>query len=71
MAEQMSKGGLDFEVLRRSIEQRDVEPLVELYADDAEYQRIDRNSTPSSPMVVRGKQQIAEYWRDVSTICCG
>ncbi len=65
MAEQMSKGGLDFEALRRSIEQRDLESLVELYADDAEYQRIDRNSTPSSPMVVRGKEEISEYWRDV------
>jgi hypothetical protein len=65
MAEQMSKGGLDFEALRRSIEQRDIESLVELYADDAEYQRIHRNSTPSSPMVVRGKEEIAQYWRDV------
>ena len=58
-------GGIDFEALRRSIEQRDLEALVGLYADDAEYQRIDSNSPPSSPMVVRGKEAIAEYWRDV------
>jgi len=64
MVEKKSKRGIDFEALRRSIEQSDVEHLVELYADDAEYQRVDRNSTPSSPMVVRGKEEIAQYWRD-------
>ena len=63
--QQREAGGIDFEALRRSIEQRDLEALVDLYADDAEYQRIDRNSTPSAPMVVRGKEAIAEYWRDV------
>ena len=63
--QQGGAGGIDFEALRRSIEQRDLEALVDLYADDAEYQRIDRNSPPSSPMVVRGKEAIAEYWRDV------
>ncbi len=65
MVEQKSNSGLDFEALRRAIEQRDPETLINFYAEDAEYQRIDRNSTPSSPMVVRGKQAIAEYWRDV------
>jgi ketosteroid isomerase-like protein len=63
--QQGGAGGIDFEALRRSIEQRDLEALVDLYADDAEYQRIDRNSPPSSPMVVRGKEAITEYWRDV------
>jgi len=63
--QQREAGGIDFEALRRSIEQRDLEALVDLYADDAEYQRIDRNSPPSSPMVVRGKEAITEYWRDV------
>lgn len=65
MAEQKSTGELDFETLRRAIQQRDVESLIDLYADDAEYQRIDRNSTPSSPTVARGKEEIAQYWRDV------
>jgi len=65
MTEQRSAGGLDFEATRRAIEQRDADPLINLYADDAEFRLIDRNSTPSSPMVMRGKQEIAEYWRDV------
>ena len=65
VSEQQFAGGLDFEATRRAIEQRDADPLINLYADDAEFRRIDRNSTPSSPMVLRGKQEIAEYWRDV------
>ncbi len=64
MATQTS-GGLDFETLRRAIEGRDAETLVGLYADDAEMLTINRNATPSSPQVLRGKEQIAEYLRDV------
>ena len=58
-------GGLDFEVLRRAIEGRDAETLVGLYADDAEVITVNRNSTPSSPQVLRGKEQIGGYLRDV------
>jgi hypothetical protein len=35
-----------------------------LYADDAVLRRIDRNNPPSSPFELRGKEQIAGYWRD-------
>ena len=65
MTAQKSSGGLDFEALRRAIEHRDADAVIDLYAEDAEYRRIDRTSTPSSPMVVRGREAIAEYWRDV------
>jgi nuclear transport factor 2 (NTF2) superfamily protein len=58
-------GGLDFEVLRRAIEGRDAETLAGFYADDAEVLTVNRNSTPSSPNVLRGKEAIAEYLRDV------
>ena len=58
-------GGLDFEVLRRAIEGRDPETLVGLYADDAKVLTINRNTTPSSPNVLRGKEAIGEYLRDV------
>jgi hypothetical protein len=58
-------GGLDFEVLRHAIEGRDAETLVGLYADDAEVIAVNRNTTPSSPNVLRGKEQIAGYLRDV------
>lgn len=58
-------GGLDFEALRHAIEGRDAETLIGFYADDAEVLTVNRNSTPSSPQVLRGKEQIAEYLRDV------
>jgi hypothetical protein len=64
MATQAS-GGLDFEALRRAIEERDLDPMLDLYADDAELRIINRNTTPSSPQVLRGREEISEYLRDV------
>jgi ketosteroid isomerase-like protein len=65
MTEQKSAAKLDFEVLRRAGEQRDPDAMLELYADDAEVRIVDRNTPPSSPHVLRGKNEIAEYLRDV------
>jgi nuclear transport factor 2 (NTF2) superfamily protein len=64
MATQAS-GGLDFETLRRAIEERDAETLIGFYADDAEVRTVNKNATPSSPQVLRGKEEISEYLRDV------
>ncbi len=58
-------GGLDFETLRQAIEGRDAETLVGFYADDAEMITVNRNTTPSAPHLLRGKEQIAEYLRDI------
>jgi nuclear transport factor 2 (NTF2) superfamily protein len=58
-------GGLDFETLRRAIEERDAETLVGFYADDAEARTVNKNTTPSSPQVLRGKEEISEYLHDV------
>ncbi len=60
-----SAGAIDIETLRAAAEERNAEAMLELYADDAEYVRVDRNSSPSSPMKLRGKGEIAEYLRDV------
>ena len=65
MTEQKSTAKLDFEVLRRAGEQRDPDAMLELYADDAELRIVDRNTPPSSPRVLRGKEEIAEYLRDI------
>jgi ketosteroid isomerase-like protein len=65
MAEQQATGQLDFEVLRRAQEQRDLDAMLDLYADDAEMRIVNRNTPPSSPYVVRGKEAIAEYLKDV------
>jgi hypothetical protein len=64
MTEQTASG-LDFEAMRRAIEESDYDALVALYADDAELRTVNRNSTPSSPQVLRGKEEISELLRDV------
>ncbi len=58
-------GGLDFEALRQAVEGRDAETLAGFYADAAEIHTVNRNTTPSSPQVLRGKEEISEYLRDV------
>jgi hypothetical protein len=58
-------GGLDFEALRRAIEGRDADTLVGFYAEEAEVRTVNKNATPSSPQVLRGKEEISEYLRDV------
>jgi hypothetical protein len=65
MTEQRFAGGLDFEAMRRAIEQLDADLLTSLYADDAEMLIVNRNTTPSSPHVLRGKEEITEHLRDV------
>ena len=65
MAEQKTAGGLDFEALRRAIEQSDGESLKGFYAEEAELYTVNRNTPPSSPNVIRGKEAIAEYIEDV------
>ena len=66
MSEQtVTEGGLDFEVMRRAIEERDAETLIGFYAEDAELHTISRNSTPNSPQVLQGREQIAGHLRDV------
>jgi SnoaL-like domain len=65
MTERTAASGLDLEALRRAAEGKDPEAMLSLYADDAEYVRVDRNSTPSSPMALRGKEKVGEYLRDV------
>ena len=59
------KAGLDFEALRRGVEQLDADVLIGLYADDAELRIVNRYTTPSSPRELRGKEEITEYLHDV------
>ena len=63
MSEQ--KTGFDFEAMRRAVEQLDADLLLSLYADDAEMKIVNKSATPSSPREIRGKEEIAEYLRDV------
>lgn len=59
------KTGFDFEALRRAEEQHDLDSMLSLYADDAEMRIVNRNTPPSSPFELHGKEEIAEYLRDV------
>ena len=59
------KTGFDFEALRNAIEQSDAESLMSFYAEDAELHSVNRNTPPSSPHVLRGKEAIAEHVKDV------
>ncbi len=65
MSEQKTAGRVDIETLRRSYEERDAELLVSLYAEEAELRIVDRTAPPSSPLELRGKAEIAEYWSEI------
>jgi hypothetical protein len=43
MAERTAAGGLDLQALRRAAEGKDAETMLDLYAEDAEYVRVDRH----------------------------
>ncbi|MDH3227882.1 MAG: nuclear transport factor 2 family protein [Thermoleophilia bacterium] len=55
----------DFELLREAIEQANESSLVGFYADDAEMQVIDKDRPPGSPLVLHGKSEIGELYRDI------
>ena len=65
MTEHKSTSAFDFESMRQAIENLDADQLVGLYADDAEMLTVNRYTTPSSPKVLKGKEEIAEHLRDV------
>ena len=64
MTEQMAPS-LHFEAMRCAIEGSDYDALVSFYADDAELRLVNKDSTPSSPTVLCGKEEISEMLRDV------
>lgn len=53
------------ETLRQSIEGNTATNLLSLYADDAELRVVDRNTQPSSPRVLHGREEIGELLEDV------
>ena len=64
MTEQKATG-FDFEALRHAEEQHDLRAMLDLYAADAEIHIVNRNTPPSSPYVLWGKEAVSEYLRDV------
>lgn len=59
------KSTLDFGALRRAAEHNDAKALANLYTEDAEALIVNRETPPSSPHVLQGREQITEYLKDV------
>lgn len=55
----------DIDTVRQAHEMRNADLLINLYADDALMQIVDRAHPPSSPLQLRGKQAITDFLRDV------
>ncbi|MEV8592694.1 nuclear transport factor 2 family protein [Streptomyces sp. NPDC052013] len=53
------------DTLRRCVEADTSANLVSLYADDAELRIVDRNTQPSHPKVLHGRDEIAAMLDDV------
>ena len=49
----------------RALEERDAELLTGFYVDDAELILVDRDHPPRTPRVLRGRDAIARYHRNI------
>jgi hypothetical protein len=55
----------DADTLRRSIEGHTAADLLSLYADDAQVRIVDRNTQPSKPRVLHGREEIGAMYDDI------
>jgi hypothetical protein len=55
----------DLAALKDAIERSDADAQLALYAPDAEVRLVDRITTPGRPRVLRGRDEIAGWIRDV------
>ena len=60
-----ASSGFTSETLRRGIEGDSAANLLSLYADDAEIRVVDRNTQPSHPKVLHGRDEISAMLEDV------
>ncbi|WP_431782110.1 nuclear transport factor 2 family protein [Streptomyces chumphonensis] len=63
----MAGPSFDTDALKRAVEERDAQTLVGLYADDAEFRMVDRNTQPSRPMVMHGREEIRGLLEEVTS----
>lgn len=52
-------------LLHKSLENRDFDGMLGLFADDAELKIVDKSHPPSRPMELHGKAAIGDYFRDI------
>ncbi|WP_405865231.1 MULTISPECIES: nuclear transport factor 2 family protein [unclassified Streptomyces] len=53
------------DTLRRSVEGHTAADLLSLYADDAQVRIVDRNTQPSEPRILRGRDEIGALFTDI------
>jgi hypothetical protein len=53
------------DALRQGIEGRDIEAMLNMYADDAEIRVVDQQHTPSSPQIMHDRDQIRAFLSDI------
>ncbi|MBB6171967.1 putative cupin superfamily protein [Nocardiopsis mwathae] len=55
----------DVDGLRHALEDKDLDAMMSLFTEDAEYRIISQSSPPSAPRVLRGRGEIGDLMRDV------
>ncbi|MFG2793593.1 nuclear transport factor 2 family protein [Streptomyces sp. NPDC048419] len=53
------------DTLRRGVEGHTAADLLSLYADDAQIRIVDRNTQPSQPKIIRGRDEIGALFEDI------
>jgi ketosteroid isomerase-like protein len=53
--------------LKRAIEERDATGQVDLFADDAVFEVVDKSNPPSKPLVLTGRDAIREFVEDTAS----
>lgn len=53
------------DTLRRGVEGHSAADLLSLYADDAQIRIVDRNTQPSKPRILRGREEIGALLQDI------
>jgi hypothetical protein len=67
MATTSTATAFDTAAFRRAIESRDAGAQLELYADDARAELVDRENPPSRPRVTSGRDELRDYLEDVTS----
>lgn len=56
--------GFEFDTLRKALEEKDVELLLDLYDNNASVQVVNKNTPPSRPFETSGWDDLETYLRD-------
>ncbi len=62
MTEQKAASSLDFEGWCRAVEDLDAELLASFYAEDVEHHFVGSGAPPSSPYMLKGREELAELY---------